>query len=68
MWVFYPAVVSIDIQLAHQIHPISKIAVGALTKAYDVSVTSRTRFMFGSSDYGISLSKSKWIATRASRH
>ena len=40
MWVFYPAVDPIEIQLAHQIHPISKIAVGALTKAYDVSVTS----------------------------
>jgi hypothetical protein len=31
----------LSLSLSHQIHPISKIAVGALTKAYDVSGTSR---------------------------
>jgi hypothetical protein len=36
----YFAVVLIGIQFSHQIHPISKIAVGALTKVYDVSGSS----------------------------
>jgi hypothetical protein len=48
MWVFYVAIVLIGIQLSHQIHPISKIAVGTPIKVYDVSSTSWTRFMFSS--------------------
>jgi hypothetical protein len=36
----------LSLSLSHQIHPISKIAVFALTKAYDVSVTSRRRCKF----------------------
>jgi hypothetical protein len=48
MWVFYFAVVLIGIQLSLQIHPISKIAVGALTKVYDVSSTSWIPFKFSS--------------------
>ena len=34
-------------QLSHQIHPISKIAVGALTKVYDVSGLSWRNCKFG---------------------
>jgi hypothetical protein len=45
-WAFYFAAVLIGIQLSCQIHPISKIAVGALTKLYDVSSTSWIWFKF----------------------
>jgi hypothetical protein len=47
----------IDIQFSHQIHPISKIAVGAVTKAYEVSSTSWTRLKFSSSNLWYQLVK-----------